>query len=241
MIARNYWSHTTPDGQEPWVFIDNSGYDYSKAGENLAYGFATSSDAVGGWMNSPSHRANMLDTAFSDVGFGFANGSNYNGDGEQTVVVAMYGSPHTLPATTQPATPTPTPAPKTAPTPAPQPTPAPPVASTEQEDKKKEAAPITTEQPIASSLKAKEINRGTAITGTSWVLGAITALLGVVVLVRILHMSIKLKQALKGHPKLRHALLSGENFILHHPLLDSTILGLAILSYTLSRVVGFIL
>ena len=36
MVARDYWSHNTPDGDEPWVFIDAQGYAYTKAGENLA-------------------------------------------------------------------------------------------------------------------------------------------------------------------------------------------------------------
>lgn len=243
MIARNYWSHTTPDGQEPWVFIDNTGYQYTKAGENLAYGFANSSDAVTGWMNSPSHRANMLDGAFSEVGFGFANGSNYNGDGEQTVVVAMYGTPQTLPATTQPSTPAPAPepaAPAPAPSSAPTPTTAPTETQTEQEPTD-EPAPATTEQPIATTLEPQQINRSEALTGAPWMLGAITALLGGVLLFKFLHLSVQLKRALKHHPKLLHALQDGERFILHHPLLDSTILGLTILAYTLSRVVGVIL
>lgn len=93
MAARNYWSHNTPDGNEPWVFIQSAGYSYQKAGENLAYGFNTSRDTVVGWMNSPSHRANLLDTAYQEVGFGFANVKDYNKSGPETVVVAMYGQP----------------------------------------------------------------------------------------------------------------------------------------------------
>jgi uncharacterized protein YkwD len=91
MATRNYWSHNTPDGQAPWVFIDNAGYKYQKAGENLAYGFMTSDDAVAGWMNSPPHRENLLDSSFLDVGFGFANSENYQSSGPETIVVAMYG------------------------------------------------------------------------------------------------------------------------------------------------------
>lgn len=93
MASRNYWSHFTPDGSAPWVFIDSTGYKYSKAGENLAYGFATSKDTVKGWMNSQTHRENMLDGAYSEVGFGFANAANYNNSGKETIVVAMYGQP----------------------------------------------------------------------------------------------------------------------------------------------------
>lgn len=245
MVTRNYWSHTTPDGQEPWVFIDNAGYAYTKAGENLAYGFATSGETIAGWMGSASHKANMLDGAFVDVGFGFANSANFNGDGEQTVVVAMYATPQSLPATTQPAPapPTPEPVAQAPPAPAPQPTPAAPAEpqpKPEPKEKEPEPTPVNTEQPIAST-SPQEVNRGQALTGVTWALGAITVLLGAVLAFRLLHMGIRIKKALKHHPKLRHALLSGERFILHHPLLDSTILGLAILAHTLSRVVGVIL
>ncbi len=91
MAKRNYWSHNTPDGSPPWSFIDSAGYTYQKAGENLAYGFGSSNDTVTGWMNSPPHRENLLDSAFQDVGFGYANVPNYQNKGEETVVVAMYG------------------------------------------------------------------------------------------------------------------------------------------------------
>jgi uncharacterized protein YkwD len=93
MTNRNYWSHNTPDGKEPWVFVQSVGYSYQKAGENLAYGFNSSRDTVVGWMNSPSHRANLLDSVYKEVGFGFANARDYNGSGPETVVVAMYGQP----------------------------------------------------------------------------------------------------------------------------------------------------
>lgn len=93
MTSKNYWSHNTPDGKEPWVFVQQSGYDYQKAGENLAYGFNSSRETITGWMNSPSHRANLLDPDYSEVGFGFANAKDYNNTGPETVVVAMYGQP----------------------------------------------------------------------------------------------------------------------------------------------------
>jgi uncharacterized protein YkwD len=94
MAMHNYWSHYTPSGEAPWVFIDKSGYAYSKAGENLAYGFGTSDETVNGWMNSPTHKANMLDNSFSEVGFGFANSADFNKSGHETIVVAMYGRPN---------------------------------------------------------------------------------------------------------------------------------------------------
>ncbi len=98
MAARNYWSHNTPEGNPPWIFISNAGYSYSRAGENLAYGFATSSETINtGWMNSTSHRENMLNKDYTEVGFGYTNASNYNNNGEQTIVVAMYATPLSAP------------------------------------------------------------------------------------------------------------------------------------------------
>ena len=53
MASRNYWSHNTPEGNAPWVFITNVGYSYDKAGENLACGFNESTEVITGWYNSP--------------------------------------------------------------------------------------------------------------------------------------------------------------------------------------------
>jgi uncharacterized protein YkwD len=97
MVNRDYWSHVTPDGKAPWTFIQAAGYSYQKAGENLAYGFITSADAVNGWMNSPTHRENILDKDYTEVGFGFANSRYYNKTGPETVVVAMYATPYGVP------------------------------------------------------------------------------------------------------------------------------------------------
>lgn len=93
MVRRNYWSHNTPDGRTPWSFITAAGYQYRSAGENLAYGFSNASDTVTGWMNSPKHRANILDSKYQDVGFGVASSADYQGEGPEIVVVAEYGQP----------------------------------------------------------------------------------------------------------------------------------------------------
>lgn len=98
MATRDYWSHNTPDGQTPWSFITTAGYSYSMAGENLAYGFTTTADTITGWMNSPEHRANILNTGFKEVGFGVIDIANYQNSGAQTLVVAMYASPASVPA-----------------------------------------------------------------------------------------------------------------------------------------------
>lgn len=93
MVRANYWSHTNPTGNSPWSFMATAGYDYQKAGENLAYGFESSGATVNGWMQSDSHRANLLNDDYSQVGFGIAHSPNFVGKGAATVIVAMYGLP----------------------------------------------------------------------------------------------------------------------------------------------------
>lgn len=93
MAVHNYWSHNTPDGNPPWVFVANQNYTYQKLGENLAAGFNDEQAAINGWMASPHHRDNLLDPTFTEVGFGVAQSANYTsaGGGPMTVVVAFYG------------------------------------------------------------------------------------------------------------------------------------------------------
>jgi len=93
MAKRGYWSHVTPDGEQPWGFMEAAGYQYQAAGENLAYGFGTSDQVMSAWMNSTEHRDNILKSAYTEVGFATANAANYQGHGPETIVVAMYGEP----------------------------------------------------------------------------------------------------------------------------------------------------
>lgn len=93
MFQDDYWAHFAPDGTSPWDFIKGAGYNYSYAGENLAKGFTSSSDIVQAWMNSPSHRENMLSDKYKDVGFAIQEGNLL---GEDTVlVVEEFGAPAT--------------------------------------------------------------------------------------------------------------------------------------------------
>ncbi|HET7630357.1 MAG TPA: CAP domain-containing protein, partial [Candidatus Saccharimonadales bacterium] len=91
MVKQDYWAHVAPDGTQPWQYFTKAGYNYTKAGENLAYGFTTADGTVKAWMDSPTHRANLLGD-YQDVGFGIASGAHYQG-GKYTVVVAHYGMP----------------------------------------------------------------------------------------------------------------------------------------------------
>lgn len=93
MAKRDYWSHTTPDGKQPWQFITKQGYNYSVASENLAFGFDSASEAIDAWMKSESHKKAMLDNSVREVGFGISTSLDYQEKGAQTIIVAMYASP----------------------------------------------------------------------------------------------------------------------------------------------------
>jgi len=91
MAEKGYFSHNGPDGAAPWAWLENVGYDFVSAGENLAVHFIDSSDVVAAWMNSPSHRANILNGRYTEIGVAAATG-NYNGK-EGIFVVQFFGRP----------------------------------------------------------------------------------------------------------------------------------------------------
>lgn len=100
MILRNYFDHYA-FGLTPWIFIKNSGYEYSAAGENLARGFSTSEGIVNAWMNSPSHRANILNPNFEDIGVGVVKGV-YVENTEPimtTMTTELFAKPKSVPQT----------------------------------------------------------------------------------------------------------------------------------------------
>jgi len=90
MVAKGYFSHQGPDGQMAWNWIESVGYDYSYAGENLAVNFFDADDVVDAWMDSPDHRANILNDNFTDIGVAAVRG-NYQGK-ETVFVVQMFAS-----------------------------------------------------------------------------------------------------------------------------------------------------
>lgn len=91
MFTLNYWAHYAPNGTTPWDFILKAGYQYEYAGENLAKNFLFSQGVVDSWMNSPTHRNNILKNDYSDVGFAVINGTLNNEP--TTLVVQMFGKP----------------------------------------------------------------------------------------------------------------------------------------------------
>lgn len=131
MFAFNYWAHVSPSGRSPWSFFQEVGYKYLYAGENLARDFMNSDSVVEAWMSSPTHRDNLLNPNYREIGLSVVNGT-LNGV-ETTLVVQMLGTPPTstpvarldsarqaqkskvLPPTTVANTPSPTPKPTVSP------------------------------------------------------------------------------------------------------------------------------
>lgn len=243
MVGRNYWSHNTPEGNAPWVFISQAGYSYTQAGENLAYGFLTSDDTVVGWMNSPSHRDNLLKNAYKEVGFGIANSANYQESGAQTIVVAMYGTPQVAgasttpqaPAPAKPATPikthtapTPTPTPQPAPT-APQDAPAP----TPDNQPEPQEQLNTLSNTNTAAIKAKPINRLQLFTkGHAPWSTSLAVLLGVAAAMHL---------ATRHWISLRRYAIKGERYITHHLALDLVLIIIIGLSLVMTASSGSIL
>jgi len=101
MAAKSYFAHESPDGVTPWHWFNEAGYVFSFAGENLAVYFSDSAELEQAWMNSPAHRANILNGYFTEIGIGMAKGV-YQGK-ETVFVVQEFGRPsrHTAEAVPQ--------------------------------------------------------------------------------------------------------------------------------------------
>ncbi|MEM8926177.1 MAG: M12 family metallopeptidase [Actinomycetota bacterium] len=74
MLANDYFSHTDLQGGKPWDRAAAAGYGGRGIGENIALGYRSAADVMNGWMNSPGHRANILNCSYRDLGVGYANG-----------------------------------------------------------------------------------------------------------------------------------------------------------------------
>ena len=74
MFSENYWAHFAPSGKTPWDFILGAGYHFTFAGENLAKNFYSSDEVVAAWMASPTHRDNLLNSHYKDIGIAVTEG-----------------------------------------------------------------------------------------------------------------------------------------------------------------------
>lgn len=241
MAARDYWSHYTPDGNPPWIWVTNQGYSYQKLGQNLATGFDDEQSTINGWMASPPHRENLLDPDYTDVGFGYANVPDYTaaGGGPMTVVVAFYGQPRVLAAST--AAPTSTAPGSSAPaarTAAPEPAipaasqtapPASQPAADESSSPKQPAATTTPKAKITPSVKSSRLQLA---LGNS----SATSILTVAFVMAALAIGLLW---LRRHGRALHRyLIKGEHYALLHPLTDIGLLVIGCLLFILSQTAG---
>ena len=77
MRDNKYFSHTSPVYGSPFEMIKSFGISYRTAGENIAQGYKTPDAVVTGWMNSSGHRANILNSSFTQIGVGYVSDGNY--------------------------------------------------------------------------------------------------------------------------------------------------------------------
>lgn len=105
MLESDCWSHYCPDGKSPWDFFRNVDYVYSFAGENLAEGFNNNEAVMRAWMNSKTHRENILKSEFTEVGIALVSGL-YQGRQNNTVIVVHFGKPKPVSIALAPTAPT---------------------------------------------------------------------------------------------------------------------------------------
>ena len=72
-----YFSHTSPTYGSPFNMMKSFGITYRTAGENIAKGYSTPKAVVDAWMNSPGHRANILNSSYTHIGVGYVASGHY--------------------------------------------------------------------------------------------------------------------------------------------------------------------
>lgn len=92
MIDGAWWSHESPDGTPPFVWITAADYNYVAAAENLAAGFETARLLVESWIESPGHRANIMNPLYADCGIAVIEGRT-DRRGEGRSIVVLFGRP----------------------------------------------------------------------------------------------------------------------------------------------------
>ncbi len=91
IVAKDYFAHISPDGKKPWDWIDRGQYAYAIVGENLAMNFTTALSVHKALMNSPSHKHNIMNDKYSDIGLAMVSGEI---EGKKTnVLVQIFSRP----------------------------------------------------------------------------------------------------------------------------------------------------
>ncbi len=95
MINNDYFNHYSPTGKTPWDWINSAQYNYKYAGENLALNFFDDQSTVQAWLNSPTHKENILNPNYKDTGVAILSGVTSTTKEQKTVVVQMFGAEKT--------------------------------------------------------------------------------------------------------------------------------------------------
>ena len=90
MFAENYWAHNSPSGKSPWVWFKEAGYSYVYAGENLAKDFGDTSRMMSAWMASPTHKDNIVNPKYTEIGLAVVPGTIQSQ--ETVLVVQLFGA-----------------------------------------------------------------------------------------------------------------------------------------------------
>lgn len=77
MHDNKYFSHTSPTYGSPFDMMKTFGISYRSAGENIAMGYSSPESVMDGWMNSPGHRANILNASYTTIGVGYVADGHY--------------------------------------------------------------------------------------------------------------------------------------------------------------------
>ena len=77
MAEKNYFSHQSPTYGSPFDMLKHFGVSFSYAGENIAAGQKSAEEVMEGWMNSSGHKANILNSNYTQLGVGFKRGGQY--------------------------------------------------------------------------------------------------------------------------------------------------------------------
>ena len=85
MLQNGYFAHTAPDGTKPWNFVKSAGVEYAFAGENLAINYTDADELNRDFMQSPTHRENLLSPLFSEIGIAIVPGT-YQGQDAVMIV-----------------------------------------------------------------------------------------------------------------------------------------------------------
>lgn len=91
MSTFGYFAHDSPTGITPWHWFREVGYTFLYAGENLAINFIDAQEVRDAWLASPTHRANLLDIKFKEIGMATVSGVYQNGPA--IYVVQLFGTP----------------------------------------------------------------------------------------------------------------------------------------------------